>query len=159
MNNAEIRTITEQLNDAWQGDPWFGKPALQLLSGITDAEAYAQPAGQHSVAQLVWHMANWRQFTLSRFGQFAGRELDYFEHNDWRQAAPDTEYNWHEGVKELTQTQSDLLEVLKSLNDAILDQNVAERDYTYRKLLYGIIQHDIYHLGQIAYILKQLRAQ
>jgi hypothetical protein len=31
---------------------------------------------------------------------------------------------------------------------------VDERKYNFRKLLHGLIQHDIYHLGQIAYIKK-----
>ena len=41
---------------------------------------------------------------------------------------------------------------------SILEQNVRERTYNYRKLITGIIQHDIYHLGQIAFITKALGA-
>jgi hypothetical protein len=43
--------------------------------------------------------------------------------------------------------------------DDLLDKQVAERDYNFRKLFHGVLQHDVYHLGQIAYIVKMLRKQ
>jgi len=49
------------------------------------------------------------------------------------------------------------VEVLQQQQDSLLIERVPERDYNFRKLLYGIVQHDIYHLGQIAYITKLLK--
>ena len=34
-------------------------------------------------------------------------------------------------------------------NDEILSQKVGKRNYTFYTLMHGIIQHDLYHLGQI----------
>jgi len=36
---------------------------------------------------------------------------------------------------------------------------VFERDYSYSQLINGVLQHDVYHLGQIAYIQKLVLAQ
>lgn len=159
MNNREMQNILEQLTDAWSGDPWFGKPAQQLLTGISDEEAYQQPAGQHSIAQLVWHMANWRQFVISRIHPDSSNDVTRFESADWRPAGPGTGYTLQEGLQQLEQAQTDLVHTLQQLPDDLLDALVAGRSYNFRKLLNGIVQHDIYHLGQIAYIVKLLRAK
>ncbi len=59
--------------------------------------------------------------------------------------------------KRLDETQADLIAGIEKQTDDLLGQIVAERKYNFRKLLHGLIQHDIYHLGQIAYIVKALR--
>lgn len=158
MTNPEINNILHQLKDTWNGDPWFGKPIKELLEGITEKEAYSHPSGQHSIAQLVWHMVTWRQFVLSRIHPKESKDLDYFEEKDWRQVSPQT-HSWQAGLEQLHQTSEELTQALKTFDDAILEQQVSDRNYTFRKLLYGIVQHDIYHLGQIAYLRKLLAAE
>jgi len=49
-----------------------------------------------------------------------------------------------------------LVTLMDNLTDALLGKQVADREYNYRFLLNGIVQHDIYHLGQIAYVKKLL---
>lgn len=154
---SEINLVRSQLEDTWNGDPWFGRPVLQLLDGITEEEAYAAPGGQHSAAQLVWHMVLWREFVLTRISPQEGKNSRYFEANDWREATANTPYTWAEGVKALHQSQTELLLVLSGHDDAMLNQQVPERNYNFRKLLYGLVQHDIYHLGQVAYAVKLVR--
>lgn len=156
---TELQHLKKQLTDSWSGEPWFGRPALQLLEGITDAEAYYQPAGQHSIAELVWHMVNWRGFAVSRVLPDNEKDLHYFEANDWREVSADGPYNWPEAVAALHRLQDALLQALNAMTDQKLGEKVVERTYTFRELLHGIIQHDIYHLGQIAYVLKIIRAE
>jgi uncharacterized damage-inducible protein DinB len=66
---------------------------------------------------------------------------------------------WQEGLQKLQQSQDELLRLLAQKDDALLEQNVSGRTYNYRKLISGIIQHDIYHLGQIAFITKALKSR
>jgi hypothetical protein len=47
---------------------------------------------------------------------------------------------------------------LKKKEDAFLEEKVDYRNYNFRFLLNGLVQHDIYHLGQIAYVGKMLAA-
>ena len=56
----------------------------------------------------------------------------------------------------MQETQDEMIHLLQLQDDTILEQTVNGRSYNFRKLLYGIIQHDIYHLSQIALITKQL---
>jgi len=153
--NKEIQCIAEQLKDAYEGDPWFGRNAKTLLAEADEQTAFEKPNGQHSILELVWHMITWREFVLSRFTK--EQDLSYFEARDWRELNHSDESLWQKGLQRLEQTQDQLVDLLQKQNDELLDRNVEERNYGYRKLLYGIIQHDIYHLGQIAYIVKLLR--
>ena len=45
-----------------------------------------------------------------------------------------------------------LIALLHTKDDALLSQKLPNRDYNYRFLLNGLMQHNIYHLGQIAFL-------
>jgi len=157
MNNKEISNIINQLKDAYEGDPWFGRAAIKLLGEVDEKTAYEKPGGQHSSLELLWHMITWREFTIDRLQHSPQMQLAYFEEMDWRQLDHTDRALWKQGLERLQETQAQLLALLAQRTDEILEQTVRERTYTFRKLLYGIIQHDIYHLGQIAYIQKLLK--
>ena len=154
----EISRIIDQLKDSYEGEPWFGRNLKTLLSEVDTDLASQKINGQHSILELLYHMIVWREFTISRL-QPNGKELAYFEENDWQQLDPASKELWSEGWQKLQATQQELLRFLHLQNDALLDKKVDGRDYDFRKLLYGIIQHDIYHLGQIAFITKALRSR
>jgi uncharacterized damage-inducible protein DinB len=156
--NKEVQYIIAQLKDSYEGDPWFGRNIQKLLYEVTEDIAFDKPNGQHSITELVWHMVNWREFVISRFQKNTTKDLHYFETNDWRQLDHSNRSLFKTGLQELERTQQQLLAILQSLDDTILNTNVEERTYNYRTLLNGIVQHDIYHLGQIAYLLKLLKA-
>jgi len=155
--DKETLRIIEQLKDTYQGDPWFGKSVLKLLGEVDEKTAYEKPGGQHSMLELLWHMITWREFTIDRLQHSPQMQLAYFEEMDWRELDHNDTTLWKQGLERLQETQDQLLRLLAERTDDILDQTVRERSYTFRKLLNGIIQHDIYHLGQIAYIQKLLK--
>jgi uncharacterized damage-inducible protein DinB len=151
----EMAFIISQLKDAYEGDPWFGRNAKELLSEVNGATAYMKLAGQHSILELVWHMVTWREFTIDRLQPT--RALTYFEEADWRELDHKNKNLWSEGLQKLEETQEQLLSLLHNEEDDILDQAVKEKAYNFRKLLHGLVQHDIYHLGQIAFINKAVK--
>ena len=154
---GEILFLSEQLKDAFEGDPWFGRNTKALLSEVDERMAFEKPRGQHSILELVWHMITWREFVISRFSKEESKDLHYFETLDWRELDHSDKSLWQQGLQRLQQTQEGLLALLQKKIDDLLDRKVEERTYNYRKLLHGILQHDIYHLGQIAYVVKLLR--
>jgi uncharacterized damage-inducible protein DinB len=153
----EISRIIDQLRDAYEGEPWFGRPVKQILAEVDESIAFERPYGQHSILDLLWHMITWREFTVDRIQHSPQMQLDYFERNDWRQLDLQDRTLWQQGLERLQETQDQLLKLLETCTDDLLEQTVRERTYNFRKLFYGFIQHDIYHLGQIAYIKKLLR--
>ncbi|WP_066406515.1 DinB family protein [Flavisolibacter tropicus] len=158
MNNKELSNIISQLKDAYEGDPWFGRAVLNILAEVDERIVFEKPGGQHSIVELLWHMITWREFTIDRLQHSPQMTLAYFEEMDWRELDHSDRTLWKQGLERLQETQAQLLALLKDCTDELLDQDVRERNYPFRKLLYGIIQHDIYHLGQVAYIQKLLKA-
>jgi uncharacterized damage-inducible protein DinB len=51
---------------------------------------------------------------------------------------------------------SDVINSLTLFNEGILNENIPDKNYTFYTILHGLIQHDIYHAGQIALIKKAL---
>jgi uncharacterized damage-inducible protein DinB len=154
--NREILLLSEKLKDVYEGDPWFGRNAKELLGEVDEHIAFEKPSAQHSILEILWHMVTWKEFAISRLRNDK-QNIRSFEQNDWRQLDHTDRELWRSGLKKLFQTHNEMIEVLQQQTDEILSQRVEERRYDFRKLLYGVLEHDIYHLGQIAYIKKLLQ--
>ena len=59
-------------------------------------------------------------------------------------------------MSEFKRVNKKIIAVLKTKNDEFLKEIVDYRKYNFRFLLNGMMQHHIYHLGQVAYINKLL---
>lgn len=154
----EIASIIGQLKEAYEGEPWFGRNMKTMLGEVDEETAFVKLNGQHSILELLYHMIVWREFTISRMAP-SGKDLSSFEAADWQELDHTDKSLWKKGLQQLQQTQDELIRILQEQDDSILARAVSERKYDFRKLLYGIIQHDIYHLGQIAFITKALRSR
>lgn len=157
--NKEILQITAQLKNTFEGDPWFGRSIKSLLKDVNESIAFEKPNNQHSILELLWHMITWREFTINRLLNDKEKSLEYFEQNDWQDLDHKDQTLWTKGLKKLHKTQSELIEILQNEQDSRLDETVPDKKYNFRNLLYGIVQHDIYHIGQIAYISKLLKGK
>ena len=156
MNN-EILVIAKQIKEAYEGDPWYGKSTKKLLSEVDEQIVFEKPSGQHSILELLWHMITWKEFTISRLRTDNTLDLNYFEKQDWRELDHSDKALWKQGLEKFHQNHNELVAIIQQQKDELLSQTVDERKYDFRKLLYGILEHDIYHLGQIAYIKKILQ--
>lgn len=154
MNN-ELKMYAAQLTENFSGEPWFGRSIQVILGEINEDIASQKPSGQHSILELLYHMINWRLFAINRLEK-SSSTVKSFEENDWQVLDHNDKSLWQKGIEQLNMTQHKLVYLLKSMNDEELQNPVHERDYENRTLINGIIQHDIYHLGQIAYIKKML---
>lgn len=155
--NTEILKIAELLKQAYEGDPWFGKNGKTLFQEAEAVDVFQKPMGQHSILELMWHMLVWREFTLTRLRPQAGKDSAYFAQHDWQNLDHTNKKLWAEGLQKFATLHNELVELLQQQQDGLLIERVPERDYIFRDLLDGIVQHDIYHLGQIAYISKLLK--
>jgi uncharacterized damage-inducible protein DinB len=149
-----VNFLIAQLKDVYSGQPWFGRSVKALLSEVTEDIVFEKPSGQHSIVDLVWHMITWREFVIDRLQHSPQMQLEYFEKNDWRELDPSDATLWKQALERLEETQTEIISLLETKDDSILEMKVPDRDFDFRYMLNGFIQHDIYHLGQIAYIGK-----
>lgn len=154
--NTEIQKIIALLQDAYNGDPWFGRSVKSLIADVKEENVFEKPNDQHSILEMLWHMILWREFIINSFGEDQ-KPPEYFEENDWRNLDHTDTTLWEKGWRRLDETQTQLIETLLLQQDSILETTVPGRNYIFKKMLYGIIAHDIYHVAQITYVNKMLQ--
>lgn len=150
----EIERIARQLEKAFDKQPWYGRSIKDLLGEI-NPEIVHRKVGPHSIIVLLMHMIAWRRYVtrkLSGDNDFRVTDEENFPTSTGGSEA------WGKAVSELDKSQQELLAAIRDFPDDKLDQLVpaASHKYTWYTLLHGIIQHDIYHLGQIALLKKAL---
>ncbi len=146
-----IERLLDQLNRAWGGPSWTGVAIRPLLDDVTDAQARAHPLPNvHSIIELVAHMSVWMDAVSIRLTGIA-KELTSEE--DWQDV---TQLPWAAAVEEMENAESRLSDAVARLSVDDLDRIVAGRDYTTYVMVHGVIQHNLYHAGQIAILKKAL---
>jgi len=66
---------------------------------------------------------------------------------------------WKELVARWNQSRDLLEERIRKFPAADLTKQVPGRDYPYETMFHGILQHSIYHSGQIAMVLSMLQSR
>ena len=152
----EVDYIVTGLRSILEGEPWYGKSVMKILQDVDSSMVYKKPNEKsHSLIELLYHMNTWADFTLKRLEKDEEKDLESFEKLDWRKIDPH-EHSWEKGMAQFKVTHDLIIELLGTKEDEFLSEKVDYREYNFRFLLHGIIQHDIYHIGQIAYIMKLL---
>lgn len=65
-----------------------------------------------------------------------------------------TAAEWRRAVAQLKRTHEDLVKTVAALPDSRLDDRVPGKRYSFRFMLHGVVQHELYHAGQIAVLKK-----
>lgn len=139
----------------YNGQPWYGKSVKNVLGDITAREAVASPGNQsHSIAEIVSHMIEWRRFLQKRFSGDAEYEVNQKASFRWQNFGKTPENAWENILETLDKNQEVLLSYITEITSNKLNEVVANRNYRYRDLIEGVIQHDLYHVGQIVLIHK-----
>lgn len=151
---TETHRINSQLKRAHQGEAWHGPSLRELLEGVTAEQAAAHPIpGAHSIWELVNHIISWEQIAKLRLEGDPVKnppdEMNFPPVNDASEAA------WQKTLNELAASNQSLRDAVKKIGDDKLDKIVPEANYSNYAMLHGVIQHDLYHAGQIA-LLKKL---
>jgi uncharacterized damage-inducible protein DinB len=154
--NKEILSIIKNIENILSGQPWFGRPVYDLLNEADKTKVYTKPYDkEHSLIELLYHMITWAEFTLSRLDTSLPVNLAASEEMDWREINPAV-HDWQAGMDEFKKVHEQIIAILQTKEDSFLSGIADERKYNYRFLLNGLIQHNIYHAGQIAFINKLL---
>ena len=157
MNSESLR-ITDQLRRAFTGDPWHGSPLLDLLAGITAEQARARPLRSvHSIWELVLHIDVYLHAALGAAQGVAMLKL-YGTEGDWPAVSDDSSAAWIAAQDRLFQNAEKLAQAMERFDDAKLQDTVPGRQYDFYYLFHGIVQHSLYHGGQIAMLKKALSA-
>ncbi len=137
-------------------EAWHGPPVMQILHGIDASTATASPAlGAFSILTLVGHMTYWRERVLDVLdgvGAPIGSEPPPEE--NFPVAEGPGEAAWESARRRLQASQQALLAKLDELPDETLWRRMQPGGSRLYEMLHGLINHDLYHCGQIALLRK-----
>lgn len=151
--NAECLRIADQLSRAFTGDPWHGSPLRDLLGGVTAEQARTRPlASAHSIWELVSHIDLYVRIALEATQGVPMPKL-FGTEKDWP-AVADGSAPWTIATDRLFQSGEQLAQAIAGFGDARLQDTVPGGEYDFYYLFHGIIQHSLYHGGQIAILKK-----
>ena len=150
----ELKRIADLLDRAGHGDAWHGPSVDATLAGVTAAQAAARPlADGHTIWELTLHIAVWERVVTRRF---AGEELEPTGAEDWPPVKATTEDAWRRAVADLRKARGELRAAMLAFDGRRLDDTVQGKNYSFYVMAHGVVQHDLYHAGQIA-LLKKAR--
>jgi len=150
---GELERIVDQLRRAFEGEAWHGPAVTEILEGITAQQAAARPSGAvHSIWEIVLHIAAWESAGARRL---RGDRAQLPTEEDWPVVTISSEEAWQQTMKALKQGNEELRTAISRLDESRLDQPILEDMSSAYRTLHGIVQHDLYHAGQIA-ILKKM---
>ncbi len=141
--------LLDQLNRAYGGEAWHGPALRNLLDGVTESHAKAKPIRDgHSILELTVHIGTWIDVVARRA---AGNIVDSNSVTDWSDA---TKISWTKAVDDLERAESRLSDAVARLSSEDLDKPVPGLKHSFYSEILGILQHNVYHAGQIAILKK-----
>ncbi|MBT8319702.1 MAG: DinB family protein [Gramella sp.] len=154
-----IEEIIRTLSETFEGGPWYGESVMRKLENVPYVIGYKTCVPEsHSVAQIVGHLIAWKSFAVEMLKGNKGYRLEVDSVNDWPNIDVNSREEWEELKRELVATQGEIYDLLNEKeDDSFLQEKVFGKDYNFGYLLKGLVQHDIYHIGQIGLIESQLK--
>jgi uncharacterized damage-inducible protein DinB len=149
---TEIERIIDQLNRAFVGEAWHGPAVIEILDGITAQQAAAHPlADGHSIWELALHITAW---TRAGSRRLRGDRTQLTDAENFPAVTDSGEQAWEETRESIKQAHEELRSAILLLDDSRLDQPIIKGMSSIYVTLHGIIQHSLYHAGQIAILKK-----
>ena len=153
----ETERISDQLKRSFDGKAWHGPAVKELLKDVSAADAAARPIpGAHNIWELTLHIGAWEKAGLRRLN---GDRAELSDEEDWSAVTDRSEETWSRLKADLEQSHQQLVQAIENLDEARLDQPIVEGLSTVYVTLHGVIQHNLYHAGQIAILKKALAEQ
>ena len=151
-SQKQIQEKIEQFARVYSESPWYGDSMQQIINQVTEEAAFWQPTkNAHSIAQIVWHMVYWRQALIKRLEGNVAYKPSMKSEDNWSINEKLQNSRWEKIKELLAESQEKLITLLKKQDDSLLDKAYSEKA-SYLDVITGIFQHDLYHLGQIAYL-------
>lgn len=153
---TEVERLQDQLSRSWNGDAWHGPSLADVLAGVDAEAAVARPIPDaRTIRELVLHITAWQDRVRRRL---EGDAAPMSDAESWPAEGRPEEVSWREALDRLEAARRALHATVAGLDPGGLDEPAAGGPHAAYVLIHGVIQHDLYHGGQIALLAKAARA-
>lgn len=139
------------------GEAWHGPAVLEAVAWF-DAERASRRVAPHthSAWEIVLHIAAWLEIVRERLH---GQVVEATPERDWPTVQQRTMAAWNAARLRLNAAYESLQSALEGMGDADLERIVNGGTQTNYVMLHGVIQHSIYHAGQLMLLERSTRAE
>jgi len=151
---SELERITDQLKRAFEGNAWHGPSVTEVLNGVTAQQASTRVfSTAHTIWELALHIGAWERACLSRL---QGQRAELTDAEDWPPVVNTSDQAWQQLKLTLQDGNQQLRNAVQGVNEERLDQPILPGMPSVYITVQGVVQHDLYHAGQIAILKKAL---
>ena len=133
---------------------WHGPSLLRALEGIDAEQAMRRPVeGRHSIWEIVNHCTYWMD-EVDRALQ-GEKIFDVKEIEDWTRGG-ESSAEWAADLEKLKEIHATVDKRIRGLKQGDLERKLEATfgetffGFTFRKMLHGISDHNLYHAGQVS---------
>ena len=149
---TETKRIADQLRRAYAGEAWHGPALRQVLAGVDARRAAARPIrNSHSIWELVLHVTAWNRAVLRRV---EGHSARLSATGNFPMVTDTSPVAWKRTLGGLADAHRALHRAVLRLPDSRLTKKTPGRPHSLYVTLHGLVQHNIYHAGQMALLKK-----
>lgn len=149
---GEAQRIAGQLRRSLHGEAWHGPALFELLAGVTASGAAAKPTyNVHSIWEIVCHVTAWLDAVHRRLD---GHLVRLAPDEDWPAVCDTSEDAWRRTLEALRENGERLVRGVEELSEDRLHGPMPGTPDTVWFQLHGLVQHNLYHAGQIAVLKK-----
>lgn len=156
---TKIDSYLQNARDSFDGKPWYGTSTMRILEQVAESQINVVPEGfQKSIATLLRHMLAWKIFVIAKLKGQADYRIPDDSSTNWDYEPIESGEAWDRLIAEIRQRHTEFIRQVEALSDADLYHQVEGSIYSKEYLIRGAIQHDIFHLGQIALMMRAVDA-
>lgn len=149
--------LIKQLHDLLHGPLWLDEHFDKKLNSISAEEAFINPIpGLHSVAELLSHLNVWLRACMDRMTGIEN-ELQDNSPDDWKTNEQLKADGWEVLKEEFFDLHDELIRLIEVSDGSFFEQPYHGSEFTHQDVLYGLIHHNAYHLGQMGLTIKFLK--
>jgi uncharacterized damage-inducible protein DinB len=149
---SKMEQIADRYRAVTLAGAWYGPTVAEMIAKTAPELATVAPMeGAHSIANLLQHLLLWNERIRNTSESCPMPKWE--AEKEWAEAA----IPWEELVARWNRSRDLLEDRMRSFPDADLGKQTPGRTYPYEKMWEGILQHAIYHSGQIAMVLSMVK--
>ena len=141
------------LDKTYNGRAWYGKNIFRSLQDVPLRKTLLRLNGSYNIVELLHHMLAWRDY-LSKLLS-TGESVIIPDDKNFPTIDFITDKEWQRLLERVETSQNELRNVIAVCNLKLSDK-VQGKPYEVNDVLYGVMQHDVYHIGQINFLAKFL---